>query len=54
MTDYPTPAGGCLLTDPIYGRRLQDLLRANPDPDDMDLTDSSGSGGTSGPPRHAK
>jgi tRNA-uridine 2-sulfurtransferase len=37
LTDYPAPAGGCLLTDPIYSRRLQDLLRANPDPDDMDL-----------------
>jgi tRNA-uridine 2-sulfurtransferase len=26
ITDYPTPAGGCLLTDPGYSRRLKDLL----------------------------
>jgi len=38
LTDYPSPAGGCLLTDPIYSRRLQDLLRANPDPDNTDLS----------------
>jgi len=25
ITDYPQPAGGCLLTDPRYGRRLRDL-----------------------------
>jgi tRNA-specific 2-thiouridylase len=37
LTDYPTPAGGCLLTDPIYSRRLQDLLRAVPDPSPEDL-----------------
>jgi tRNA-specific 2-thiouridylase len=24
--DYPTPAGGCLLTDPGYSRRLKDLF----------------------------
>jgi tRNA U34 2-thiouridine synthase MnmA/TrmU len=24
--DYPSPAGGCLLTDPIFSRRLKDLL----------------------------
>ena len=38
LTDYPSPAGGCLLTDPIYSRRLQDLLRADPDPDTRDLS----------------
>jgi len=38
LTDYPTPAGGCLLTDPIYSRRLQDLLRAVPDPDAEELS----------------
>jgi tRNA-uridine 2-sulfurtransferase len=38
LTDYPTPAGGCLLTDPIYSRRLQDQLRANPDSDNTDLS----------------
>jgi hypothetical protein len=37
LTDYPTPAGGCLLTDPIYARRLRDLLDATPDPDPTDL-----------------
>lgn len=26
ITNYPTPAGGCLLTDPGYSRRLRDLL----------------------------
>lgn len=25
ITDYPQPAGGCLLTDPLYGQRLKDL-----------------------------
>ena len=25
--DYPCPAGGCLLTDPIFAQRLRDLLR---------------------------
>ncbi|GAB4542299.1 MAG: DUF814 domain-containing protein [Thermodesulfovibrionia bacterium] len=32
LTDYPPPAGGCLLTDPIYSQRLRDLLNHNPDP----------------------
>jgi len=26
LSDYPSPAGGCLLTDPIFSRRLRDLL----------------------------
>ena len=26
ISDYPTPAGGCLLTDPSFSRRLRDLL----------------------------
>jgi hypothetical protein len=26
VTDYPCPAGGCLLTDPIFSRRLRDLI----------------------------
>ena len=26
ITEYPTPAGGCLLTDPGYARRLKDLF----------------------------
>ncbi len=37
LTDYPSPAGGCLLTDPIYSMRLRDLLSDNPDPDSRDL-----------------
>lgn len=27
ITDYPAPAGGCLLTDPGYAARLKELLR---------------------------
>jgi len=30
ITDYPSPAGGCLLTDPIFSRRLRDLLSHRP------------------------
>ncbi|MDA8138909.1 MAG: tRNA 4-thiouridine(8) synthase ThiI [Desulfobacteraceae bacterium] len=26
IVDFPTPAGGCLLTDPGYSRRLRDLM----------------------------
>ena len=26
IKDYPAPAGGCLLTDPIFSRRLKDLM----------------------------
>lgn len=25
ISDYPTPAGGCLLTDPVFSRRLKEL-----------------------------
>jgi len=32
LEDYPSPAGGCLLTDPIYSWRLKDLLQQNPNP----------------------
>ena len=28
---YPSPAGGCLLTDVIFSRRLRDLLSSRPD-----------------------
>jgi hypothetical protein len=31
ITDYPNPAGGCLLTDPGYSRRLKDLLEHGPE-----------------------
>ncbi|MDD4050928.1 MAG: hypothetical protein PHR28_03365 [candidate division Zixibacteria bacterium] len=34
LTDYPNPAGGCLLTDVGYSRRLRDLL-AHTDPVDF-------------------
>ena len=30
ITDYPSPAGGCLLTDPLFSRRLKDLLSREP------------------------
>ena len=33
LTDYPAPAGGCLLTEPNYAHRLKDLLVYNPVPD---------------------
>jgi tRNA U34 2-thiouridine synthase MnmA/TrmU len=29
--DYPCPAGGCLLTDPGFARRMKDLMVHNPD-----------------------
>ena len=28
--DYPCPAGGCLLTDPGFARRMKDLIRHDP------------------------
>ncbi|UCD59310.1 MAG: hypothetical protein JSV16_13490 [Candidatus Hydrogenedentota bacterium] len=31
ITDYACPAGGCLLTDKSFGRRLKDLLEHDPD-----------------------
>jgi len=31
VTDYPAPAGGCLLTDKGFGTRLRDLLAHRPD-----------------------
>jgi tRNA U34 2-thiouridine synthase MnmA/TrmU len=31
LTEYPTPSGGCLLTDPGFSRRLRDLLRHCPE-----------------------
>jgi tRNA U34 2-thiouridine synthase MnmA/TrmU len=37
LTDYPSPAGGCLLTDPIYSYKLKELLMHNPDPSIKDL-----------------
>jgi len=29
INDYPCPAGGCLLTDPAYSKRVRDLLEHN-------------------------
>jgi tRNA U34 2-thiouridine synthase MnmA/TrmU len=31
IRDYPCPAGGCLLTDPGFAKRMKDLLRYFPD-----------------------
>jgi tRNA-uridine 2-sulfurtransferase len=31
ITSYPAPAGGCLLTDPIFSSRLRDLFDHHPD-----------------------
>ncbi|MGA2193042.1 MAG: thiamine biosynthesis protein, partial [Nitrospirota bacterium] len=31
ITDYQTPAGGCLLTDPVISRRIEGLLKAGGD-----------------------
>ncbi len=37
LKDYPSPAGGCLLTDPGLSRRLKELLAENPVPEPRDL-----------------
>lgn len=37
LRDYPAPAGGCLLTDPIYSYRLKELLDHDPDPTIRDI-----------------
>lgn len=38
ITDYPTPAGGCLLTEKRFGEKLKDLLdHEGPDPDRTNL-----------------
>jgi tRNA-specific 2-thiouridylase len=33
ISEYPAPAGGCLLTDMVFSRRLKDLLSSSADPD---------------------
>ena len=33
ISDYPTPAGGCLLTENGFSRRLKDLLNLNENPE---------------------
>jgi len=30
IRDYPCPAGGCLLTDPAFARRIKDLMIHHP------------------------
>ncbi len=37
LTDYPAPAGGCLLTEPNYAYRLKELLLYNGEPDFRDI-----------------
>lgn len=37
LTEYPAPAGGCLLTEPNYSFRLRELLRHDPSPSLTDL-----------------
>jgi len=37
LTEYPSPAGGCLLTDPNYSYKLKDLLEHNKDPEYKDI-----------------
>lgn len=37
LTDYPAPAGGCLLTEPNYAHRLKDLLTYNHAPSMRDI-----------------
>lgn len=38
LTDYPNPAGGCLLTEPIFAHKLRELLSYTPDPTLKELT----------------
>jgi len=37
ICDFPTPASGCLLTDPGFAGRLKDLLKKSPEPSVRDL-----------------
>jgi len=37
IKDYPCPAGGCLLTDPVIASRLRDLFTCMPDFDMPDI-----------------
>jgi hypothetical protein len=37
MKDYPSPGGGCLLTEPNYAFRLKDLLAHDPNPAIRDI-----------------
>ncbi|MCI4625647.1 MAG: thiamine biosynthesis protein [Candidatus Magnetoovum sp. WYHC-5] len=37
LCEYPSPAGGCLLTDPLYSYRLKELLTYEPQPEVRDI-----------------
>lgn len=37
IVDYPSPAGGCKLTEPNYAQRLRDLLDHNKNPENREL-----------------
>jgi len=37
ITDYPSPAGGCKLTDPNFSKRLYDLLHSGVEPSEGDI-----------------
>ncbi len=37
IKDYPSPAGGCLLTEEVFSRRLRDLMSSDPDFDVRDI-----------------
>lgn len=37
LKEYPTPAGGCLLTVEAFSQKLKDLLTEKPDPHRLDL-----------------
>ena len=37
ISEYPSPAGGCLLTDNAFSRRLKDLLSARHDPESREI-----------------
>jgi tRNA-uridine 2-sulfurtransferase len=37
LTEYPSPAGGCLLTEPTYAHRLKDLLTFDSAPSMRDI-----------------
>jgi len=37
LTEYPAPAGGCLLTEPNYSYKLRELLDHKKDPDYKDI-----------------
>jgi tRNA U34 2-thiouridine synthase MnmA/TrmU len=37
LTEYPAPAGGCLLTEPVYAHKLKDLLEHIKNPEYKDI-----------------